>query len=289
MLAFNHLGNLGRLGNQMFEYAALRGIAAKNNYDWCIPPFSVTGIENYSLHECFKLESVTEDRQDIREDFLHLKERYFHYDQELYENCPDNVSLYGFFQSEKYFKEVSEDIRKEFTFLDYHLDPCLEFISEFKNQNPIFIHIRRGDPNLVDPRGFKWAYVNCQDQHPLQTMEYYSQALDKFNDNQPVIVFSDSPEWVESQKLFKGDRFFISQPQEKYEDGSYTPYTDLCLMSLCSHAIIANSSLSWWGAWLINNPNKKVIAPKKWFGPSYADKDTKDLYCPEWEVFEETV
>jgi hypothetical protein len=58
----------------------------------------------------------------------------------------------------------------------------------------------------------------------------------------------------------------------------------LCLMSLCSHAIIANSSMSWWGAWLIANPNKKVIAPHMWFGPAYADKDTKDLYCSDWIV-----
>ena len=101
---------------------------------------------------------------------------------------------------------------------------------------------------------------------------------------QPVVVFSDSPEWVKEQEFFSGDRFLISEPQDKYADGSFTPYADLCLMSLCSHALIANSSLSWWGAWLINNPNKKVIAPKMWFGPAYSDKDTKDLYCPDWIV-----
>jgi hypothetical protein len=91
-------------------------------------------------------------------------------------------------------------------------------------------------------------------------------------------------DWVKEQDIFKPDRFMLSEPVDKYPDGSYTPYSDLCLMSLCSHAIIANSSMSWWGAWLQSNPNKKVIAPKMWFGPAYADKDTKDLYCSDWIV-----
>ena len=91
-------------------------------------------------------------------------------------------------------------------------------------------------------------------------------------------------DWVKEQEFFSGKRFLLSEPQDKYADGSYTPYADLCLMSLCSHAIIANSSMSWWGAWLQTNPDQKVIAPKMWFGPAYADKDTSDLYCPNWTV-----
>jgi hypothetical protein len=157
-------------------------------------------------------------------------------------------------------------------------------MSSLEGQEPIMLHVRRGDPNLVDPRGFKWSYTQCGDQHPVQPLEYYEKALAEFDDEQPVVVFSDSPEWVEEQEFFSGDRFLVSKPTDKYSDGSYTPYSDLCLMSLCSHAIIANSSMSWWGAWLISNPNKKVIAPKMWFGPAYADKNTKDLYCPDWIV-----
>lgn len=284
MLAFNQIGNLGRLGNQMFEYAALRGISAHHGYDWSIPPFHHKGIENYSLNECFKLESVTDKNIGTYDDFQYVGERFFHFDRELFENCPDNVSLHGFFQSEKYFKNISEQIRKDYTFLDEHLDPCKEFIRQFDGQEPIMLHVRRGDPNLVDPRGFKWAYVNCSDQHPVQSLEYYEKALEHFDDNQPVIVFSDSVEWVKEQDFFSSDRFMISEPQEKYSDGSFLPYVDLCLMSLCFHAIIANSSMSWWGAWLQSNPNKKVIAPKMWFGPAYADKDTKDLYVDNWIV-----
>lgn len=284
MLAFNQIGNLGRLGNQMFEYASLRGIASHHGYDWSIPPFHLKGIENYSLNECFQLKSVTDKNVGVYDNFQYIGERFFHFDEQLFENCPDNVSLHGFFQSEKYFKHIENEIREDFIFHEEHSNPCKEFMSEFLEQEPIMLHVRRGDPNLIDPRGFKWAYVNCSDQHPVQSLEYYEKALQYFDDNQPVIVFSDSPEWVKEQKFFSDDRFFISEPQEKYTDGSYTPYADLCLMSLCSHAIIANSSMSWWGAWLINNPSKKIIAPKKWFGPAYADKDTKDLYCSDWEI-----
>lgn len=284
MLAFNQIGNLGRLGNQMFEYAALRGISAHHGYEWSIPPFHLKGIENYSLHECFKLESVTDKNVGIYDNFKYIGERFFHFDEELFENCPDNVSLHGFFQSEKYFKNVSEQIRKDYTFLDEYLEPCKEFIQQFDGQEPIMLHVRRGDPNLVDPRGFKWAYINCSEQHPVQSLEYYKKALEYFDDNQPVIVFSDSPEWVKEQDFFSNNRFMISEPQEKYSDGSFLPYMDLCLMSLCSHAIIANSTMSWWGAWLQSNPNKKVISPKMWFGPAYADKNTKDLYVDNWIV-----
>ena len=108
-------------------------------------------------------------------------------------------------------------------------------------------------------------------------------ATKEFPEDQPVVICSDSPEWVNEQELFSGDRFLVSEPTDKYSDGSYEPFVDLCIMSLCSGAIIANSSLSWWGAWL-QNKRGKVVAPKQWFGTDYKDKNTKDLYCPEWIV-----
>ena len=266
----------------MFEYAALRGIAAKHGYDWCIPTPDRKGIENYSLHECFKL--APERKEGVIEEFQYAQEPHFHFSQELFEQCPDNVSLYGFFQSWRYFDHIADTIREDYTFHDEHLIPCQEMMQELEGQEPIMLHVRRGDPNLTDPRGFKWSYTQCGDQHPVQPIEYYEKALSKFDSKQPVIVFSDSVEWVKEQEFFSGDRFLISEPEDKYADGSFTPYDDLCLMSLCSHAIIANSSMSWWGAWLQANPNKKVIAPKNWFGPAYADKDTTDLYCPDWII-----
>lgn len=280
MIGFDHLGNLGRLGNQMFEFAALRGIAAHHGYDICIPPAEHEGIENYSLHDCFKLDHIP-TRFIATERYA--QEPHFHFSKELFEGCPDNVSLYGFFQTEKYFANATDIVRKDFTFHDNILQPCADFMSQYADQEPIMLHVRRGDANLTDPRGFKWSYTQCSHQHPPQTLEYYGEALSHFDKDQPVIVFSDSPEWVQEQEFFGGDRFVISVPEDKYSDGSYEPYIDLCLMSLCSHAIIANSSLSWWGAWLQNGKGK-VVAPKRWYGPAYADKDLSDLYCKDWIV-----
>ena len=99
MLAFNHIGSLGRLGNQMFEYAALRGIATRHGYNWCIPPSDRKGIENYSLHECFIL--APDRNEGVLEDIQYIQEPFFQFSEYLFENCPDNVSLHGFFQSWK--------------------------------------------------------------------------------------------------------------------------------------------------------------------------------------------
>ena len=279
MLTFNGIGSLGRLGNQMFEYAAIRGIAAKHGYEWCIPPSDRKGIENYSLHECFKLSS--ERKEGVIEN-QHLTEPYFHFCDELFDTCPDNVNLHGFFQSWRYFDHIADTIREDYTFHDEHLKPCQEMIESVKE--PIMLHVRRGDPNLTDVRGFKWSYTQCGSMHPVQPVEYYEKALAEFPEDQPVIVFSDSIDWVKEQEFFAGDRFLLSEPKDKYADGSFTPYADLCLMSLCSHAIIANSSMSWWGAWLQTNPNKKVIAPKMWFGPDGADPT--DIFLDRWEYLD---
>ena len=101
MLAFNGIGNLGRLGNQMFEYAALRGIAATHGYDWCIPPYSAesTTGENYSLHYCFKMEDVDDNHLGMLGTGVFHQERHFHYDKLVVVICRDIVSLDCFFQS----------------------------------------------------------------------------------------------------------------------------------------------------------------------------------------------
>jgi hypothetical protein len=279
MLACNQLGNNGRLGNQMFQYAALKGIAHRRGFEYCIPPFDRESIDNYGLGEAFDIKANfgTPNLQQIGEP-------YFHYCKELHDQCPDNVSLVGYYQTEKYFKDIASEIRKDFTFKKDLLDSCRDTMKQFNGKPVIFLHVRRGDPNLVDRRGFKWAYVNCSDQHPVQTPQYYQEALLQFPTDYPVMVFSDSISWCKEQEIFKSPRFSFSEPLSKYSDGALVPHVDLCLMTLCDHAIIANSSMSWWGAWLIQNPNKRIVAPSRWFGPAYAHNNTKDIYCEGWKV-----
>ena len=277
MIGFDHIGTMGRLGNQMFQYAALKGIAAHRGYEYTIPPENPKiQIDNYGLIEAFEL-SDNKKIGWLNTQYDIIAEKHFHFDEDLFNTFPDGSGLYGFFQSEKYFKHIEDEIREDFTFKKEWLEPCEGFRKDLGDE-VIFLHVRRGDPNLADKRGFKWAYVNIQDQHPTQPIEYYEKALTYFPDDMPVVVFSDSIDWVKEQDLFKPDRFMISEQTDKFSDGALVPYIDLCLMTLCDHAIIANSSMSWWGAWLIENEYKKIVAPKMWFGPAYADKDTKDLY-----------
>ena len=267
MLAFNHLGRLGRLGNQMFQYAALRGIAVNRGYDWCIPKYLDEvddGIGNKlrtELFDCFNLVNLSKKNIFIL-DQGHapiVKEKFFHFDEELFNLCPNEVSLYGFFQSEKWFKYIESQIREDFSFKSEILEPCSEMINEV--YNPISLHIRRGD------------FV-FNENHPLQTIEYYKKALNYFDDKCSVIIFSDDPDWCNQQEIFSDSRFLVAEGNSNY--------VDLCLMTLCSGHIIANSSFSWWGAWLANS--KSVIAPKNWFGQPLIHNNITDLYCEGWKI-----
>jgi hypothetical protein len=264
MLSFNSIGNLGRLANQMFQYASLKGIATNCGYDFCIPPKDVFGnrdnnVRNsdVTIYDCFNLSNV---KKNIISNPI-VQESGFDFDKNIFNNCPDNIDLFGYFQSGKYFKHIENDIRKDFTFNENLLEICDSFIKEnFENSDVISLHIRRGD------------YVSNPN-HPVQTLEYYKEALDRMPDL-PVIVFSDDHEWCKQQDLFLPDRFSVSE-------GNSTD-ADLCLMSLCRYHIIANSSFSWWGAWLAKS--NKVVAPRNWFGGDCSKKNTKDLYLSDWEI-----
>ena len=265
MIGFNHLGRLGRIGNQMFQYAALRGIAANNNTNFCLPKWENEvddGLGNMlrtELFDCFKMESVSDfNIQFIDDKRPVVPESGFNFDEKIF-NVGDWVSLYGFFQSEKYFKNVEETIRRDFEFCDEIFKPCDDMMQGFlEGGRVVGLHIRRTD-YLTNPN------------HQFVGLDYYKEALSKFSNSAQVIVFSDDPKWCLEQKLFSDDRFLISEND--------SGYVDMCLMTMCTDYIIGNSSFSWWAAWLGNSG--KVIAPKNWFPD---DKDTSDLYCPHWEV-----
>ena len=260
MIGFNHLGIIGRLGNQMFQYAALRGIADKHGYDFTIPESDFNNEWNdHQLFEVFDLPNL-KNRGRVGDKFL--QERQFNYDPELVEQCPDDISLYGYFQTERYFSHITDSIKEDFTFKKDVIENCKEVMEELSE--PIALHVRRTD------------YVEKSQDHPPCSLRYYHEALKRFHEKRPVVIFSDDVKWCKEQEIFKPDRFLVSETDNNVYD--------LCMMTMCSDYIIANSSFSWWGAWLSDNPDKKVIAPRKWFGPNNAHLNTKDLYCDNWVV-----
>ena len=272
-ISYNRLGSNGRLGNQMFQYAGLRGIAANRGFDWTIPSPDNYGDSNYGLFDCFKMSSV-ESKNFGQLNAQSIQTGQFHFAQDFFDGCPDNVNLHDYFTTEKYFQNVEDIIRKDFTFKDEILEPCKEIIDEL--ENPIFMHLRRGD------------YVANPAAHPMCSLEYYAEALTHFDKDIPVLVFSDDIDWCKEQPFFEDDRFMLSEFAEKYEQTCDTlfgrqqaliPYYDLCLMTLCSGGIIANSTMSWWGAWLMKNRTQPIIYPTQWFGSHYDHYNMDDL-CP---------
>jgi len=277
-ISYNRLGSNGRLGNQMFQYAGLRGIAANRGYDWVIPRPDSYGDSNYGLFDCFEMGSVEEKNFGLL-NAQSIATGQFHFSQEFFDSCPDNVNLHDYFTTEKYFTNVKDVIRKDFTFKKEILEPCKEIVDEL--DNPIFMHVRRGD------------YVVNPSAHPMCPISYYEKALELFDENSPVLVFSDSIDWCSEQEFFKDDRFMLSEYKELYPQTADTlfgkqntliPYYDLCMMSLCTGGVIANSTMSWWGAWLIQNSTQPIVAPNPWFGTQYNDYNMNDLLPNEWTV-----
>jgi hypothetical protein len=266
MLAFNHLGKLGRLGNQMFQYASLRGIARNRGYDFCIPNHREVLRDPYGfdvkIEIFYPFNMVNLHPHNIKlldRGYAPIaQEKHFHFDETLFNMCPDEITLAGFFQSEKYFKNIENEIREDFTFKDEILDPCKEMMEDVGEA--ISLHIRRTD------------YLQNPNHTPL-SLEYYQEAINQMSSDLPVIIFTDDIDWCKEQEIFSDERFMISESEDHY--------VDLCLMSLCKHHIIANSSFSWWGAWLSGFDN--VVAPIQWFGEGNRDKDTKDLIPERWE------
>jgi hypothetical protein len=262
MIGFNALGQLGRLGNQMFQFAALKGIARNRGFEYCFPPTkNINEWTDHQLFNPFELGSTTQlNVQFIDSDRPTVMEETFSFNEKLFNECPDWISLQGFFQTEKYFKHIRDELLKDFEFRDEILEPAQKTMSYWKN--PIALHIRRTD-------------YTTNPNHTALSMDYYEKALSEFDDSSEVIIFSDEPQWCMEQKLFESDRFMISETGNNY--------MDMCLMTLCSGHIIANSSFSWWGAWL--SSSQKVVAPSDWFkGSNNEHLDTKDIIPESWNV-----
>ena len=288
MIGNDRIGSNGRLGNQMFQYASMRGIAAARGYDWVVPPADYDHTANYALFETFNMSTVKPKNIGFvggKMPHTIITETDHCFSQDFFNECPDNSTLEGFFQTEKYFKNVEDDIRTDFTFKNDYLKPCKEYIDSIETP-PIFLHIRQADN------------IGREQFHPILPISYFEDALKNWSDDTPCFVFTDDIDWCKSQKFFQQDRFLFNDNVERYDytcmDGlgnmqnSLLPQVDLCLMSLCSGGIVANSSFSWWGAWLQNDRGKVVAPdPKKWFGTSMTHLDTSDIVPDRWTIQEE--
>lgn len=258
MITYSKLGRNGRLGNQMFQYAAARAASFNTNSIFAIP-------DNNDLIQMFNLNCKTYNLSFNLDAICRLKafnENGFNYNSS-FNTIQDNTDLFGYFQSERYFKTIRNEILQDFTFKKEIRHKSETFISSIRcdTRQLVSVHIRRGD------------YVDKQQYHPLCTPEYYRNAMQSF-DNCDFVIFSDDIKWCKENLTEKQTIFSDLGEQE----------TELCAMTLCDHNIIANSSFSWWGAWLNTNSNKKVIAPKTWFGNNYSNLDTTDIYCENWKI-----
>ena len=275
MISYNKIGHFGRLGNQMFQFASTVGVANKTGHDVAFPKenVDVPSVEHFKdgvrrevyfdLPKYFDNVKLTLKPQSEIQTLHVAQEPYFHFCQDLF-RVPDQTNLMGYFQTEKYFEHCSETIREFFEFNSETKKKAESAFPTFPMQLEfVSVHLRKGD------------YAGLQQFHPVMDADYYFNAMTHFMDgNYCFLIFSDDIEYA--KELF-GD-----QENIVYMEGN-DPDVDMCMMSMCHHNVIANSSFSWWGAWLNQNPNKKVIAPKKWFGPAYNGvHDTKDLYPQSW-------
>lgn len=237
----------GGLGNQLFQIAAGLSLSQELGTDY----FVFNGQHHLPLQgtniEAYKntiLKNIKFiDRPNIN--FNIYNESSFSYSP-----LPkmDFMYLIGYFQSEKYFENNKKLIKSIFHVEKFDVP-----------KNSVSIHIRKGD------------YLNFPNKHPTQSFEYYRRALESIGSYSKLYIFSDSP--LDEKFSFPNSQFVSST----------SDYLDFCLMSSCSHNIICNSTFSWWAAYLNDNENKKVVAPKNWFGPE-GPSNWDDIYSKDWTI-----
>lgn len=275
---------IGGLGNQLFQYAAGKALALQHHTELLL---DVTAFDDYKLRN-FDLAAFHTDLNfaskeqvssfinrsiagKIRDNILPMalrkvyKEKQFHFHPRFF-RAPANIYLQGYWQSEKYFLLVEETIRKEFTVKEEYRRNVSALAAKLSSTPSVSVHIRRGDyknPATVEIHGMLEA-------------GYYNKAIQLISQKTPgacFYFFSDDMNWVK-ENLPVENAVYVSGVM------SQTHIEDFYLMSQCKHNIIANSSFSWWAAWLNNTPGKIVVAPENWFnkGP----RDTYDLYPKDW-------
>ncbi|MDD2851998.1 MAG: alpha-1,2-fucosyltransferase [Desulfuromonadaceae bacterium] len=286
----------GGLGNQMFQYAAARrlahanGVPLKLDTRWFVSNSSIDTPRSYEL-DVFTLQTdlatATESRRlggldtrrwpKVAKRLLaawgytppksYVVEKHYYFDAGILQ-LKDECYLDGYWQSEKYFCDAAGLIRNDFTVKPIPDDANGGLLREINGCESVSLHFRRGD------------YVtnaNAAAFHGMIPLDYYAAALKTIGvrvTSPRLFVFSDDQEWVK-QNLKTG--FPVTYVEG---NGAEKAYEDMRLMSACRHHIIANSSFSWWGAWLGANPDKTVIAPRNWFIDSAVD--TCDLIPDSW-------
>ncbi|MDD5285621.1 MAG: alpha-1,2-fucosyltransferase [Desulfuromonadaceae bacterium] len=286
----------GGLGNQMFQYAAARRLAFRRNvplkmdlagFDPVRPgetarsyalnvfkiaaefaqPEEVARLcrrSNNPLMKALMNASVTLQPLSMQTCF---KERHFHFDPDVLRLGSD-VYLDGYWQSEKYFTDALDLIRDDFTAGIPAPDSRLDISGRIMATNSVSLHVRRGDYATNRVTG---------EYHGLCSLDYYQRAVKYVADRTAdphLFIFSDDIRWVREQLQLRSPMTIVEHR------GGDSAYEDLRLMSLCRHNIIANSSFSWWGAWLNRNPEKIIMAPGQWF--NRPDISTDDLIPSEW-------
>lgn len=240
----------------MFQYATLRALGIKKNVPIGFSNMPLKSFDGGDSVFAFNVQKNTCPSPP----WSYYEEPHFHFDPFLTE-VKDGTDILGYFQSWRYFDNIRSTLLEEFTPADWNVEDKIDFYRVhlgFNSSSPgvCAVHVRRGD------------YVQKQDYHPLCGMKYYKEAMEHpaVAHMQKVIV-TDDKEWA--KEAFPG---FKISPME-------TNLEDLWFIASCEGVIMANSSFSWWGAYL--GPNNNVIAPKNWFGD---DKNTSDLYHPNWNV-----
>jgi len=261
---------IGGLGNQMFQYAAARRMAYfhKTTLKLDISAFNWYKLRTYSLNHFNIMENIANPTEVANFKGRIIKEKFFDFNPNE-TTATENIYLDGYWQNEKYFSGIEDIMRMEFR-VKYNLYGKNKELAAYIRECPsVSIHIRRGD-YVTDP------ITNAA--HGVCTLDYYHRCINKLLDkvkNPHFFIFSDDPDWVAKNLDLDFPTTLV------VHNGIERDYEDMRLMSMCQHNIIANSSFSWWGAWLNANPDKLIFAPRQWFQNEAID--ASDIIPSGWQ------